>query len=227
MQASTTTPKRDTRTRVLIVDDHQLCREGLRAQLESEINFVVVGEAADAEEGFSQALQHKPDVVLMDIDMPGVSCFDVIRRIREQLPGIKVIIVSGYKNDEQISQAIGASTEGYAVKDKGFEEVRNAIKDVMAGKIHYDPEVLDRIDAKDGQLRLGERPQTRLSMLTPRELELFVLLGQGYSLKRAALAMHIHYKTADKHKVHLMQKLGIHDRGELIHKAIREGIVQP
>ena len=219
--------KQEHQTRVLIVDDHKLYREGLHLQLESEADFLVVGEAADAEEGLSQALRHKPDIVLMDIDMPGVSCFDTIRRIQEQLPGTKAIILSGYTSDEQISQAIQARAWGYAVKEEGFEEVREAINSVMAGKLHYARDVLDRIQSTNGQLRLGERAETRLETLTPRERELLVLLGQGYSLKEAGQALHVSYKTVDKHKVNLMKKLNIHDRVQLARFAIREKVVQP
>ncbi len=115
----------------------------------------------------------------------------------------------------------------YAVKEGGFDEVRAAIRDVMAGKLHYAAEVLERIHTADGQLRLGEHPETRLETLTPRERELLVLLGQGYSLKEAGQALHVSYKTVDKHKVNLMRKLDIHDRVELARFAIREKIVQP
>ena len=219
--------RRDRRTRVLIVDDHKIYREGLRLQLESDADFVVVGEAANAEEGLSEALRHEPDIVLMDIDMPGMSCFDAMRRIHEQLPDTRVIILSAHKNDEQIAQAIQAHAWGYAVKAEGFDEVREAITIVLAGKLHYTQEVLDRIETSDGQLVLGEHTRTRLDSLTPRERELLVLLGQGYSLKEAAQALHVSYKTVDKHKVNLMRKLNIHDRVELARFAIREKIVQP
>jgi len=215
------------RVRVLIVDDHKIYREGLCLQIESDSDFVVVGEAANAEDGLSQALSHKPDIVLMDIDMPGVSCFDTIQRIHEQLHDTRVIILSGYMHDEQISQAVRAHAWGYAVKEEGFREVREAIKSVMGGKLHYAQSVLERIQAVDGRMRLGEHAETRLETLTPREHELLVLMGQGYSLKEAGHALHVSYKTVDKHKVNLMKKLDIHDRVELARYAIREKIVQP
>ncbi|MCP4594640.1 MAG: response regulator transcription factor [bacterium] len=215
------------RTRILIVDDHQLSREGLRLQLESVAEFAVVGEAANADDGLSAALRLAPHVVLMDIDMPGVSCFDVMQRLHEQVPEVKVIILSAHKHDAQISQAIRAHAWGYAIKNEGFSEVRHAIKDVMSGRLHYSHEVLDRIQGADGQLSFGEQRETRLQSLTPREQELLVLLGQGYSLKEAGAALHVSYKTVDKHKVNLMRKLDIHDRVELARFAIREHIVQP
>ncbi|MFH0981153.1 MAG: response regulator transcription factor [Planctomycetota bacterium] len=214
-------------TRVLIVDDHQLYREGLRLQLNAEPDFLVVGEAANAEEGLSEALRHKPEILLMDIDMPGVSCFETMRRIYEQLPGTRVIILSGHRNDEQIGEAIHTHAWGYALKEKGFDDVRTAIREVMAGKMYYAQEVLERIQTADGQLRVSEPAVTLLHSLTPRERELLVLLGQGYSLKEAGHALHVSYKTVDKHKVNLMKKLNIHDRVTLARYAIREKIVQP
>ncbi|MCK4660782.1 MAG: response regulator transcription factor [Phycisphaerae bacterium] len=227
MQAGTVMNKSAGLIRVLIVDDHQLCREGLHVQLESQVDFTVVGEAANADEGLSEALRHKPDLVLMDIEMPGVSCFDTIRRIHEQLPGTKVVILSGHTNDEQISQAVKAQAQGYAVKEEGFAQVCKAIRDVMCGKMHYAQEVLDRIKTSNGQLTFDSHPHTRLETLTPRERELLVLLAQGYSLKEAGKALHVSYKTVDKHKVNLMKKLDIHDRVELALFAVREGLVQP
>lgn len=227
MSTDTFMVKTEKQPRVLIVDDHKILREGLRSYLESEANFVVVGEAANAEDGFSEALRHRPDIVLMDIDMPGVSCFETMRRIHEQLPGTRVIILSGHKHDEQISQAIQAHAWGYAVKENGFEEVREAICDVMTGRLYYAEEVLGRINTGNGQLRFGEHSETLLETLTPRERELLVLLGQGYSLKEAGRALHVSYKTVDKHKVNLMRKLNIHDRVELARFAIREKLVQP
>jgi NarL family two-component system response regulator LiaR len=227
MDTDAGTARRDDRTRLLIVDDHKLYREGLRLQLEAEADFLVVGEAADAEEGLSQTLRHRPDVVLMDIDMPGVSCFDSMRRIHEQLPDTKVIVLSGHNSDEQISQVIQAHAWGYAVKEEGFSELRAAIRDVMGGRLNYAQEVLDRMLTDDGQLRVGEYPATRLNTLTLRERELLVLLGQGYSLKEAGQTLHVSYKTVDKHKVNLMKKLDIHDRVELARYAIREHLVRP
>jgi DNA-binding NarL/FixJ family response regulator len=227
MHADSVVSQNGARPRVLVVDDHKLYREGLRLQLESQGEYVVVGEAANAEQGLSEALRHRPDIVLMDIDMPGVSCFDTMRRMREQVPDSKVIILSGHKSDEQIGQAVDAHAWGYAVKEEGFDEVRVAINDVLAGKLHYAQEVLDRILTGDGQLRFGDHPATRLNTLTPRERELLVLLGQGYSLKEAGQALHVSYKTVDKHKVNLMKKLNIHDRVDLARYAIRENLVQP
>lgn len=226
MHTESGTARRNHRTSVLIVGGHQLHREGLRLQLEAEANFMVVGDAASAEEGLSEALRHEPDVVLIDVDMPGVSCFDVMRRIHEQLPHIKTVVLSGEKNDGQISRAIHAHAWGYAVKQEGFDKLRNAIEYVTTGKAYYAEGVLDRIQTGDGQPRPGERLWTRLDTLTPRERELLVLLGQGYSLKEASHALHVSYKTADKHKCNLMNKLNIHDRVELARFAIRENIVQ-
>lgn len=227
MSSAPATTEKTTTIRILIVDDHRLYREGLRMQLESESDFAVVGEAGDAEQGLSLALELQPAIVLMDIAMPGVSCFESMRRIHESLPNTRVIVLSGHKHDEQIGQALQAKAWGYAIKEEGFVQVRGAIRDVMAGKLSYAPQVLDRIRTEEGELRLEGPSDTLLNSLTPRERELLVLLGQGYSLKEAGQALHVSYKTVDKHKANLMKKLNIHDRVELARYAIREKLVEP
>jgi two-component system response regulator NreC len=214
--------------RLLIVDDHKLYRQGLQAQINIEPDMVVVGEATDASEGIDRALSLQPDVILMDIDMPGMSCFDAICRIQSMLPNTRVIVCSGHSHDTQIKDAIESKAWGYVLKRSGFEEVRKAIHTVYQGRLHYTAEILERIaTCADGKLRLTDPPRTKLDLLTRRERELLYLLAQGLSLKQAGRVMAISYKTADKHKVSLMKKLGIHDRVELARYAIREQIVQP
>lgn len=218
-------PKNNGATRVLIVDDQKLIREGLSLQMNTELELRVVGEAADADEGLSKAIEQKPDIVLMDIDMPGMSCFEAVRRIQELLPRTRVIILSGYRNDRHIRDAIEARAWGYALKDHGFQEVKTAIRDVIQGKLYYAPEILERVETEHGRLTWASSPKTKFEKLTRRERELFHLLVQCKSLKDVATGMNCEYKTADKHKANLMKKLGVHDRMELLHIAVREGIL--
>jgi DNA-binding NarL/FixJ family response regulator len=213
---------------VLIVDDHQLYREGLQARINAESDMQVVAEAGNANEGIDMALQHEPQIVLMDIDMPGLSCFDAISRIQDALPQTRVIVCTGHSHDQQIKQAIESRAWGYVLKRRGFSHLREAVHDVMDGKLSYAQEVLERVTTgEDGRLHLTDQARTRLDLLTRRERELLLLLAQGLSLKEAGRLMNVSYKTADKHKVSLMRKLDIHDRVELARFAIRERIVQP
>jgi DNA-binding NarL/FixJ family response regulator len=214
--------------RVLIVDDHQLYREGLRAQIDAESDMTVVGEAGDAAEAIDRAIKTRPDVILMDIDMPGLSCFDAICRVQRNLPGTRVVLCTGHSSDDQIRQAIESKAWGYVLKKESFAQVRQALHEVMDGKLHYAPDVLQRVSTgENGRLQLKDPPRTRLDLLTRRERELLTLLAQGLSLKEAGRTMNVSYKTVDKHKVSLMRKLDIHDRVDLARFAIREKVVQP
>ncbi len=214
--------------RILIVDDHQLYREGVRAQLNAQPDMEVVGEAADARDSIDQAIACRPDIILMDINMPGLSAFDAIGRIQDLLPAARVVLCTGYVHDRHIKDAIEYKAWGFVLKQRGFEHLREAILAVHRGRVCYAPEVLERLAAvNDGGLRLTDQPRTRLELLTPRERELLSLLAQGLSLKAAGRMMNVSYKTADKHKVSLMRKLDIHDRVELARFAIREKIIVP
>ncbi|MCH7720880.1 MAG: response regulator transcription factor [Planctomycetes bacterium] len=214
-------------SRVLVVDDHKLCREGLQAKIDAEPGMAVVAEARDGQEAVTQALEHRPDIVLMDIEMPGTSCFEATRRIQEMLPDTRVIILSGHMNEHHIKEAVSAGAWGYALKNGGFDEVKHAIREVRAGRLHYVPEVMARVSISNGKLTFQTEVRTRSDTLTNREREIWTYLARGMSLKQAGTLMHVSYKTADKHKVNLMRKLDIHDRVELTRYAIREGIVEP
>ncbi|MBN1512786.1 MAG: response regulator transcription factor [Phycisphaerae bacterium] len=214
--------------RVLIVDDHQLYREGIRAQFNAEPDMEVVGEAADARDSIDQAIACRPDIILMDINMPGLSAFDAIDRIENLVPAARVILCTGYVHDRHIRDAVEYKAWGFVLKQRGFEHLREAILAVYNGRVCYAPEVLERLAVDNGgRLRLADRPRTRIELLTPRERELLSLLAQGLSLKAAGRMMNVSYKTADKHKVSLMRKLDIHDRVELARFAIREKIIVP
>ncbi len=214
--------------RILIVDDHQLYREGIRAQLNAEPDMQVVGEAANARDCIDQAITCRPDIILLDINMPGLSAFDAIERLQALVPAARVILCTGYLHDRHVKDAIVRKAWGFVLKQKGFKHLREAIGAVYNGAVSYAPEVLERLAAdNDHRVHPGNPPRTRLDLLTPRERELLSLLAQGLSLKAAGRMMNVSYKTADKHKVNLMQKLDIHDRVELARFAIRENIITP
>ena len=212
---------------VLVVDDHGLIRDGICHALSNDKNFRVAGVAKDADEAVTKAIETKPDVVLMDIDMPGLSCFDAIRTIRSRAPDTKFVILTAYLQDEYLEQAFRAKADGYVTKIEGMAALMDAIRKVAAGRIYFSSEVINRLVIKKGGIELESPPQTRLSTLSPRERELLRVLAKGLSLKEAASVLNISYKTADKQKASLMTKLDIHDRVELAHFAIREGMVQP
>lgn len=212
---------------VLVVDDHGLVRDGICNALSNDNTFRIAGVAKNADEAVTKAIESKPDVVLIDIDMPGLSCFDAIRIIRSRAPDTKFVILTAYQHDEYLEQAFLAKANGYVTKIEGMAALMDAIHKVAAGRIYFSPEVMNRLVIKKNGIELESPPHTRLSKLSPREHELLRVLAKGLSLKEAASVLNISYKTADKQKASLMDKLDIHDRVELAHFAIREGMVQP
>ena len=212
---------------ILVVDDYGLIRDSISALFAKEQDCNIVGMAANADEAIAKAFELKPDLVLMDIDMPGVSCFDAIQTIRSRLPDTKFVLLTAHEHDEHLEQALRVKANGFVVKDEGFASLMTAVRNVAAGRIHYSPEVMKRLVVQGDEIRLDNPPKSRLSMLSPRERELLRVLARGLSLKEAASVLGISYKTADKQKASVMAKLDIHDRVELARYAIREGLVEP
>jgi DNA-binding NarL/FixJ family response regulator len=217
----------DRPIKILVVDDHGLVRDSLMESLSREADFQVLGVAEDADDAITKVLELRPDLVLMDIDMPGISCFDAIQIIRSRAPETKFILVTAYEHDEHLEQALRVKANGFVTKSEGIASLAEAVRNVAAGRIHFSPEVMSRLVIKGDELKLENPPKSRLSMLSPRERELLRVLARGVSLKDAATILGISYKTADKQKASLMAKLDIHDRVELARYAIREGLVEP
>jgi len=212
---------------LLVVDDHGLVRDSLSSSLGQEKDFRIVGVATNADDAITRVLELSPNIVLMDIDMPGLSCFDAIQIIRSRAPKTKLILVTAYEHDEHLEQALRVHADGFVTKSEGIAALAEAVRAVAAGHVHYSPEVMKRLVIDNNQIRLANPPKTRLSTLSPRERELLRVLAKGLSLKDASNVLGISYKTADKQKASLMAKLDIHDRVELARYAIREGLVEP
>ncbi len=213
--------------RILIVDDHGMVRDSLSDSLSRDADFQVIGLAEDADEAITKVIEHRPDLVLMDIDMPGISCFDAIQIIRSRVPETRFILVTAYEHDEHIEQALRVKANGFVTKHEGIASLSEAVRSVASGRMHFSPEILSRLVIKGDEITLDNPPRSRLSILSPRERELLRVLARGVSLKDAATILGISYKTADKQKASLMAKLDIHDRVELARYAIREGLVEP
>jgi two-component system, NarL family, response regulator LiaR len=194
--------------RVLIVDDHEVVREGLRNFLELQDGMVIAGEAGDGEEGVALAAELQPDVVLMDLVMPKVSGVEAMRALRERAPGIRVIVLTSFIDDEHLLPAMRAGAAGYLLKNVRPQELARAIRTADAGEALIDPAVAARlVDA------LAESEQDDgYERLTPREREVLDLIGRGFSNKRIALELGVAEKTAKTHVSNLLGKLGLPDR---------------
>jgi DNA-binding NarL/FixJ family response regulator len=205
--------------RVLIADDHGVVREGLRTFLLLQDGIEVVGDAADGLEAVAAAKQLAPDVVLMDLVMPGIDGVEAMRRIREQQPGARVIVLTSFADDEKLLAAVRAGAAGYLLKTAPPQEVVRAIRAAHAGNA-----VLDPVPAGRLLQALATGGQER-QPLTPREREVLELLTRGLANKRIALELGVSEKTVKAHVGRILAKLGVSDRTQAALYAVREGLV--
>ena len=215
--------------KILLVDDHTLMRESLRDRSFQEQDLEVVGSASSADEAVELAGQLSPDVVVMDIDMPGRLCFDAACDIVAMSPEVRMVYLSAFFNDRYIRDALRAHAVSYLTKDESPEVVVDAIRQAAEGLAYFSPNVRDRlVVGPDNTITLEDdgSPTTKTDMLTRRELEMLRYLARGMSKKEIAATIHRSYGTVDKHVEKLMNKLDIHDRVELTRFAIREGLAE-
>ncbi len=209
---------------VLICDDHALFREGVKTILGAQPDIEIVGEAENGKDAVEQAIRLSPDVVLMDIAMPGLKGFDATRRIKKVRPETKVLILTVYDDEDMVARCLDAGASGYVLKDSPLMQLVYAIQTVERGQQFLSPRVLT------GVVRhfIQKPPEQRGSyeLLTDREREILVMLAEGFSLKDIATRLNLSVKTVDAHKVNLMRKLDLHDRAELIRYAIRKKLVE-
>ncbi len=212
-----------TKIRVLICDDHALFREGLRAILREQPGFEVVGEAGNGIEAVDATRRLRPDVVLMDIDMPDLSGVEATRRIHEARGPGKVLILSLYDDEDLIAGCLDAGAAGYVLKDGPASQLLFAIEAVHRGERYMSPRALSVVveHARAG----GKGTTTRYDLLTDREREVLKLLADGLSSKEVAGLLNLSVKTVDAHKYNLMKKLDIHNRAGLVKYAIRKKLV--
>jgi DNA-binding NarL/FixJ family response regulator len=209
--------------RVLIVDDHAVVREGLRTFLELQDGIEVVGEAGDGEDAVEQAQALAPDVILMDLVMPGLDGVGAMRAVRERAPSSRVIVLTSFLDDGRLMPALQAGAAGYLLKDIEPAELARAVRSACVGEAMIDPTVAARL------LRTLSRPRTHADSdggehLTRREREVLELIVAGRSNKRIALELGIAEKTVKTHVGHLLAKLGVADRTQAALLAVRRGL---
>jgi DNA-binding NarL/FixJ family response regulator len=210
---------------IILADDHALVRHALRHRLCAEPGFEVLADVSDAGKALDAVRAHHPDVLLMDIDMPGPRSIDVARTIRDEAPETRIVFLSAFCFDRYIQEALRLKAAGYVTKTQPAETIIEAIRNVMAGATFYSPEVRSRIVVRRQGADLLSEGRTRLATLAPREREVLRYLAQGLGKKEIADRLHRSIKTVDGHCARLMNKLDIHDRVELTRFAIREGLL--
>jgi len=212
--------------RCLLVDDHTLFRQGVRRLLESESDFEVVGEAADGGEAVEKARELRPDIVLMDIGMPGLSSFESSRQIKKNRMETKILFLTMYEDEDYLVQCLEVGASGYVLKDTPAAQLLTAVKDVYKGGKYLSSQVLGKL-VEDFRSRVRDtRMRPRMSTLTPREREILKLLAEGNSVKEIAVILGLSVKTVEAHKFNLMRKLDIHNKAQLVTYAIQKKIIK-
>ncbi|RMF00250.1 MAG: DNA-binding response regulator [Chloroflexi bacterium] len=210
--------------KILIADDHAILRAGIRALLQLHPDFEVVGEAGDGQEALVQTQKHHPDVVLMDIGMPGMDGLAATREIIAAQPRVRVLILTQHENREYVLPALKAGAAGYVLKRAPDDSLIQAIRAVYAGQTYTDPRISD-ILVDDMRRQAGGAPPDPYDALTEREREVLVLLAQGQTYQQVAQTLFISVKTVDFHRANLMRKLGLSNRAELTRFAIQRGLI--
>lgn len=212
-------------TTILLADDHRLVREGLRKLIEEREDLRVVAEATTGQEAIELCEKLRPDLVLMDISMPGLSGIDATRRICKSTPGTKVLILSMHDNQGYVEEVLRSGASGYVLKDSAASDLLQAIDAVRGGDSFLSPTVTQQV--VDALARPADRPLAAASQLTDREREVLTLIAEGLSSKEIAQKLGVSLKTIESHRANLMDKLDIHKVSGLVRFAIRAGLVAP
>lgn len=209
--------------RVLIADDHTMVRESLVALLEAGGDVEVVAQAADGIEALEKARLTRPDVVVADLTMPRLGGMEVVRRLREALPGTKVLVLTMHQEDEYVLQAVRAGASGYLVKDSAASELLAAVRSLQAGRGYFGPQAAKAL-AEQLQ-RPGRSAADPYGSLTSREREVFHLIAEGQTTKEIARKLDISVKTAENHRGHVLAKLDMRNTAEVVRYALRKGLL--
>ncbi len=209
-------------TRILLVDDHALVRAGIRALLESLEGVSVVAEAGNGSEVLELARVHRPDVLLLDISMPGLGGLEVSAQLKQELPEVRVVMLSMHANEEYVLQALRSGAVGYMLKDSATAELELALKAVMQGETYLSPPISKQV--VDGYVQRVGTEQPTPDNLTPRQRQVLQLIAEGHSTKEIAYRLELSVKTVETHRAQLMERLQIREIAGLVKYAIRNGI---
>ena len=213
--------------KVLVVDDHGIVREGISSLLKGEPDIEVIGEAADGLQAIEHVRRLRPDLVLMDISMPGTGGLAATEQIVKQFPGIHVLALTVHEGEEYFFRMLAMGASGYVLKGASSSEMVSAIRAVHSGGTYLHPSVAGKL--VDGYLRRPRRGKERdgHATLTPRETEVLLLIGEGKTNQEIAKNLCLSPNTVQTHRTRIMDKLGLHSRPQLIKYAITKGIISP
>ena len=207
---------------VVLVDDHAVVRSGLRLLLDAQEDIEVVGEAGNAKDAVFRARALKPDVILLDVVMPGESGIDALPKLLKASPDTKVLVLSMQDDPRYVREAFAAGASGYVLKEAADEEVVSAVREIAGGGSYVHPSLGARMVAAEAQ----ERAAAEADPLSDREREVLRLLALGHTNQEIAEQLYISVRTAESHRAHIMQKLRLSTRAELVRYALSQGLLE-
>jgi two-component system, NarL family, response regulator NreC len=212
--------------KVLLVDDHTLFRQGAGSLLSRDSDIEVVGGASNGGDAVDKCVELRPNVVLIDISMPGLSSFEAARQIKKARPETKVLFLSMYDDEDYLRQALECGASGYVLKDSAAEQLILAVREIARGGSHLSPRMMAHlVDDFRGRYKVQGKV-ARFGTLTTRERDVLKMLAEGKSVKEIACGFNLSTKTIDAHKFNLMRKLDIHNKTQLVHYAVQKKIIQ-
>ena len=215
-----------SKIRVFLADDHQLFREGIRSLLGHAQDIEIVGEAGDGQDAVTKVTTLLPDVVLMDISMPGMNGLEAAAQIRQAAPSVKVLILTVHETNQYVSQMLQVGAAGYVVKSVSSTDLVSAVRAVYQGNVYLYPSIA-RMIIQDYLKQAATGQESSLDGLTTRETEILKLIASDHRNKEIADLLGISLKTVQAHRTSLMMKLGLHDRTQVVKYAIRKGLISP
>jgi DNA-binding NarL/FixJ family response regulator len=224
------------KTKIVLIDDHEIVRLGLSHVINAEADLAVVAQSNDAQSGLVEIMKHRPDVAVVDINMPGTSVFEMVQVALRQLPTLKVIFLTAYNTDTNVERALSSGASGFVTKGESLGTIVSAICEVLGGRVPFlSNDVRGRVVTTKRITAVAEvSPETavqaqiitaRKNLLSPREIEVLCCVAQGQSAKQIATVLNISSKTVERHKSNIMAKLSLHTQVDLTRYAIREGII--
>lgn len=212
-----------TPAKILLVDDHQIIRDGLRLLLRDQPEFLVVGDAFDAEAAWLAVQKNEPDLIILDLALPGASGLTLVQRLRGEYPEIKVVVLTGHAEPQFVNEALRAGVNGYVLKLNASAEVLvAALRAVLAGQVYLCPQVSTLVVRE--YRRQIDPVDSAAPALSTRELDVLKRIAEGQTTKEIAFALGVSTKTIETHRLHLLSKLGVKSVAELTKYALREGL---
>ncbi len=213
--------------KILIADDHTIVREGVRMILAKERDIEVVGEAGDGREALDLVDRLRPDVVIMDLSMPGMGGIEATKHIKERHPAVNVLALTMHEDESYVFQLLRAGASGYVLKRAAAQDLVQAVRAAARGEAFLYPSITRKV-VEDYLKRVEQgEERARYDGLTEREREVLTLIAQGLTNQHIAQKLYISIKTVQTHRAHILEKLGLHDRTELVRYAIRKGLIEP